>query len=459
MSPDEKNQETGISGNPGGDTLKKSNYLIMSKYKMTLLEEQVLTLALSKLKVYPENMGAQIQAVLFPNEISRIISDKAHIYRDLKRLSASLTSKNVVIEDGKGNYNAFAIIPEAPYENGQMTITFSRQLLPYVTNLTSNFTLLSKAILSSFKHIASHKLYQVLRKELYHCDPDINDGKYDIYYNISELRFVLGFANADNSKVKERMGRFRSKESVDWDYLYSLLPSNERKYERWRDFASKVLKPAQEEITEKSDLSFTYEPVRSGRNIRIVKFTIFHNIPVQDHSERMVSMEQMQEVPSPDELEASAAQAMLYNELVRHNGITRDDVTNFLKLTDGDVSLVRKAVEKADRQPELRNYIGYIISCIRNHYEDIPTLNGSAERAQYWAEYDKKIEEQKASGEYWENLWVTIKAKDEFSLFEEHLFSRNSSVEAIETFYPREKQVDMFYDWYATYRHNQNGYF
>ena len=431
------------------DTFKKSNYMMTAKYKTSAQEESILNISLSKLKIYPAEIGAQIQATIFPNELKGIFSDEKHIYRDLRRMADSLLNKRIVIEDGKGNFHAFVFITNAAYENQRLNIIFNHVMLPYVTGLTSNFTLLSKAVLTSFKHVSSTRLYQVLRKELYHCDPEVNNGKYDVTYNVSELRFMLGLANPENEKVRTALRKSGPSKNIDWDHLYNMLPGEERKYERYRDFASRVLEPARKEITEKSDLTFTYVPIRLGRSIRKVRFTISPNKPAKDYSQRMKKMENLQEKYSKEDLEKSVAKAQLYNDLVGHNKISRDDVTVFLKYAEGDVKRVRDAVALADKQPEIYNYNGWVIGCIRGDYKEVATINGSAERAEYWAEYDRKIVKMKATGEYWESMWSRIKTKEDFPDFERYLFTNNSSIDALETFYSTEDRVKRYSDWKA----------
>ena len=78
---------------------------------------------------------APLVAHLYPGELKRLVSDPAHIYRDLKVLSNRMTSRNLFIEDGKGNFESFSIVTNASYVNGILEIKFNESLRKHVFGL------------------------------------------------------------------------------------------------------------------------------------------------------------------------------------------------------------------------------------------------------------------------------------------------------------------------------------
>ena len=98
-----------------------------------------------------------------------------------------------------------------------------------------------------------------------------------VEYNISELRFIIGLANSDDQAVKNAMANMGK--NIDWDELFEKLDKKDKKYEEWRDFQRRILKPAQEELKEKSDIRFEYKGIREGRKTKKLLFTIYRNIP------------------------------------------------------------------------------------------------------------------------------------------------------------------------------------
>ena len=188
-----------------------------------------------------------------------------------------MTGHTMFIEDGKGNFKAFAVVNNADYEDGVFTVEFNKNLREHVLGLEKNYTSLELAVLTRFKKNSSFRLYELLKSHLYKSRSDINGGRVDVEYKISELRFMIGLANGDDPGVKNAMAAMGN--NIDWDVLYSKLDKKDRKYETWFDFQRYVIKPAQEELSEKSNLRFEYEGLRHGRKMEDIRFFVYPNHP------------------------------------------------------------------------------------------------------------------------------------------------------------------------------------
>jgi plasmid replication initiation protein len=64
---------------------------------------------------------------------------------------------------------------------------------------------------------------------------------------------------------------------ISLEDLRAFLGISEGEYSVWGDFSQKVLKVAQKALKESTDIYFEYEPVKKGRPVVAVKFTIFKN--------------------------------------------------------------------------------------------------------------------------------------------------------------------------------------
>ena len=64
---------------------------------------------------------------------------------------------------------------------------------------------------------------------------------------------------------------------ISLEDLRAFLGIGEGEYSVWGDFSQKVLKVAQKALRENTDICFEYEPVKKGRPVVAVKFTIFKN--------------------------------------------------------------------------------------------------------------------------------------------------------------------------------------
>nr|WP_297708326.1 replication initiation protein [uncultured Butyrivibrio sp.] len=426
-------------------SLLKSNEMISAKYKSTLLENQVMAIALTRIEVNSNEKDAQLEAKLYPGELKRLVSDDAHIYRDLKRLAKSITGHTMVIEDGKGNFQAFSVVPNAEYSEGVFTVKFNNVLREHILGLEKNYTTLELSVMTDFTQNSSFRIYELLKKDIYKSRPDINNGAVQVLYNISEFRFMIGLANGDDPVVRNEMARMGKK--IDWDVLYQKLDKKDRKYEKWYDLQKCVLKKAQKELLEKSDIKFEFEGIRDGHKMGSILFTIHKNQPSAEVIERQKAMlkdEMNRQLEIPFDLEQYKP---LYDEFVGHNELTKEDLDLLLKKAQYQVDVVRDAIDRADRQPYLNNYMGWIISCILKDYKEVDVVEGSAKRGAEVREMMNEYEEGKRTGEVQRIAWERIQKKEDFEDFSKMIEDNGLTMEALPTIYSPAEMVRMYTDW------------
>jgi len=68
--------------------------------------------------------------------------------------------------------------------------------------------------------------------------------------------------------------RFRKTWSIDLVDLKALLNCNAERYKQFKFFNSEILKKCHKEITEKTDLRFSYKPNKKGRKVAEIEFTV-----------------------------------------------------------------------------------------------------------------------------------------------------------------------------------------
>ena len=61
---------------------------------------------------------------------------------------------------------------------------------------------------------------------------------------------------------------------VDVDELRGILRAEEEYYREFKAFNQKILKHCQQELTEKTECHYTYEPIKKGRSVKAVQFTL-----------------------------------------------------------------------------------------------------------------------------------------------------------------------------------------
>lgn len=68
--------------------------------------------------------------------------------------------------------------------------------------------------------------------------------------------------------------KYQKKWKVDLETLRNALHIGENKYDEYKSLNQLVIKPSADEVNKKTDLTFKYSPVRNGRKIAAIEFTI-----------------------------------------------------------------------------------------------------------------------------------------------------------------------------------------
>ncbi len=429
----------------------KSNEMISAKYRSTLLENQVMAIALTRIEENNKDDSNQLEAKLYPGELKRLVSDDAHIYRDLKTLAKSITGHTMFLEDGKGNFKAFSIIPNADYQDGVFTIKFNRVLKEHLLGMERNFATLELSVMTSFTKNSAFRIYELLKKDLFRANPSVNGGCVDVEYNLFEFRFLIGIANSDNIHVQNRI---KTMKEIDWEELYHVLEKNgsksDIKFKTTDKLQKDCLKPAQEELAEKSDLRFEYELERIGRPYKKIIFHIYPNTPgnKQDIERRQKDLESMggnfRQYEIPRDLNAETQS--LYDDYIGHNKLTKEDLDYLVKTAEFHISDVREAIKYVDKQGVVQNYMGYIVKAIQERYFDVPqtsVFEGSAEKAEQLKKISEEYNDEDNKKALLNNLWEQWTQKD---VFKEFLEASGLSEEVLNSI-PIEKRCTLFTDW------------
>ena len=80
-------------------------------------------------------------------------------------------------------------------------------------------------------------------------------------------------------KQYEHMG----KRKLSITELRELLCIGSKEYPRWSDFKTYILDSCQKALSEKTDITFTYEPIRTGHKFTAIMFFIRKNENYVDH--------------------------------------------------------------------------------------------------------------------------------------------------------------------------------
>jgi len=209
----------------------KDNYLVEASYKLTLMEQRLMLYCISKLNPQEPH---QIQIITVDEFIKQFPDiTKKNAYNQIKSAIDNLYERSIKVKDPKVT-KQFRWIQSAEYQNdnGSAIIEFSNSVMPYLCQLEKQFTKYQLRNISDFKRSYSIRLYELLTQ-----------------YRALNIRII--------SVLELR-----------------LALQLEDKFKIWNELNRKVIKSSVEEINEKSDLLISYKPLRKGRSIDSVKFSI-----------------------------------------------------------------------------------------------------------------------------------------------------------------------------------------
>lgn len=222
----------------------KSNALIENKGKMSTLEQKIFLGLISEIRIEDTDFNEYRIDV---EQMRKLVgSENKAFYLELKDACKALTSRTVTIErevevesNGKlkkrKSFLVLSYLASAEYVDGEnaVKIEIASKLKPYILQLKNEFTQYQLKNIMSMKSGYSIRIYELVKQ----------------YQNLATKKRRI-----DLQELKEFLG-----------------VKNE--YARFYDFEKNVLKVAEQEISEQTDIVLTYEKIKKGRNIIAIDFS------------------------------------------------------------------------------------------------------------------------------------------------------------------------------------------
>lgn len=213
-------------------TISKANTFVEASYQMTLDEMRVLSLTLGVFDPLNPKRGFEFTVAEFCEHFPDVNPDIAYV--QVQNAIRKISSRWMTLQNDAKVLHEVAFVTDRIYfkKEGRFYIEFHEKLLPYIANLKNKYTKYELVNIGAFTSIHTIRLYELCSQ----------------YRAVGEREIAL-------------------EELKNW-----LQISN--KYELYSNFRKWVLEPSVEEINAKSDLLVSAEPIKRGRSIVALKFTI-----------------------------------------------------------------------------------------------------------------------------------------------------------------------------------------
>lgn len=214
----------------------KSNRLIQqSRFALTTQQQKIILFIISQIQPFDEELKLYEFKIA---DFCRVcgIEPQGDNYTLLKQHIKAISDKSlwIVLEDGKETLVRWIEKPYIDKNSGTIKIKLDNDMKPYLLQLKEKFTEYELIYTLNFKSKYSIRLYEFLKS---------------IHYK----------------KLKPYT------QTIPIDKFQKCIGSE---YAEFKDFHTRVLKPAQKEINQYSDIVFDYELIREGRKTTAIQITI-----------------------------------------------------------------------------------------------------------------------------------------------------------------------------------------
>lgn len=234
----------------------KSNDMIQkSRFNLQTQEQRIILYLISKIQ--PEDMELKEHSFNIRDfcKVCGLDADNGFNYKQIKKTLKDLRDKSIwiTLDDGSEALLSWLDSVIMHPKNGTIKVKISEMIKPYLLHLREKFTQYELLYTLAMKSQYSLRLYELLKSY-----------------------------------------EFQSKKIFDINELKRLLSAEN--YVRYPDFKRYVLDIAMREINDLSDLSITYEAIKSGKRYAKIEFTMRLK---KDVDERLETWAKIDEVISP----------------------------------------------------------------------------------------------------------------------------------------------------------------
>ena len=372
----------------------QSNRFIEARYKesLTFWESFLITKMCSMIS--PDDVDFKPYKIYIKEVIDYMeLTPGGHVYNYIMEAAKRLLDRKIVIgamdDQGRKEIIETHIVTSVRRlfepqqdENMYVTLTFLPELKPYLLQLHKDFTKLDIDIFKKLKTSSSIRLYQIFKSHM-------GKNQYKVRFELEELKEILGVSE---------------------------------KYKQYAGFKMRVLDEAQQRLTEKTDIGFTYEELKTGKKVSALVFHTFNN--------------KLKEIPqtvaiAPESPKNDTEQENLILELtplvVKKFGVSLKVFMGLVeKHTEEEVRKAAQITAKAIQLGKVENIAGFFVEALRGAYQD-------TEEKKKKIEIEKNAE--KKAKQEWDAALEIKKQQDNKSIFEQNKAIFNQLIQQDDAFW------------------------
>lgn len=215
-----------------------SNKIIDSRHEFSLLEKKLIYCIINNLDTSNTQQKDLFNDIRFRFPVS--IFGEDYNYSAMKEAIKKITTRTITGgDDRKEKFWSITPIPSAKIEGGVVNITLYSEAVPYFIELKQKgYTQYQLDVALSLTSVYSQRLYELLKRW--------KDTRHWSNVPIERLKWLLGIDKKPVYNGRLATGKIKSK----------------------------ILDPAQKELSEKTDIEFTYTFCKEGRKVVAIDFEV-----------------------------------------------------------------------------------------------------------------------------------------------------------------------------------------
>ncbi len=351
---------------------RKSNDLINSKGKTSLLVQKLLSISIQQAELNDKGM---LTASIYGTDIKKLFGVTGNnFYETIKKAvqpkkgKPSIMDYRIIItNDAEKKFEAINVVTDCTFENGVFSIRFNDKVTKELWELKSNYTTFRLEETLSLKSIYSFRLYEILKSEYDRQDYILKkQGKptqmpYICEMHLTDLKLKLGIID---TQVDNEIVSALKKASPDYEKIEILAANDEegKKYKEYADLKKNALNRGKKELKEKTDIYYNFEPVKSGRGgkTQAVRFFIYSKYPRLD--EEIIKEAAALTEEEKDDIVDKISE--IINEKLKPR-----EYKQIAEVAGYDIEKIKKAYDVACSSTIDRSLAGFMISAIKEDWD------------------------------------------------------------------------------------------
>jgi plasmid replication initiation protein len=334
----------------------KSNHLIESSYRLTITEQKIMYMIIAMINRNDTDFKEYEFKV---QDFIKLLDIKGqNKYTTLKNTIRLLRSRTFTVKytsDGKEKELITGWIVNGECDEGSLKFTMDPKLKPFLLQLQREFTSMSLNNLMQLRSSYSTRIYELLKQ----------------YRSIGERTFSI-------------------------DELKNLLAIGEHEYKMYSHLKSRVILPAREELKYKTDISFNYEELKSGRKVTGVRFIILPNNSIIETKKDYSEQRSNNSNDSSGNIDVSIDKIQMVKSIIKED-ITELEASSILNAANGEIRIIKEKYEIAKVTREIKNLVPWMKDAIKNDYQPpkrktkTDTFNNFEQRTYDFDKLEKKL--------------------------------------------------------------------